>query len=54
MDEETRPSQGIPVVTLGVDTPLDRHVTVALDRLGRRSDELSVPATAGGYGELLA
>ena len=36
-------------VILGVDTHLDVHVAVALDRLGRRLGELSVPTTAKGY-----
>ena len=35
-------------VILGVDTHLDVHVAVALDRLGRRLGELSVPTTAKG------
>ncbi len=41
-------------VVLGVDTHLDVHVVVvALDRLGRRLGELSVPTTAKGYESLL-
>jgi len=40
-------------VVLGVDTHLDVHVAVALDRLGRRLDAVSVPADARGYGELV-
>ena len=40
-------------VTLGVDTHKDAHVAVALDGLGRRLGELSVPATAKGYKALL-
>ena len=32
-------------VILGVDTHLDVHVAVALDHLGRRFGELSVPTT---------
>ena len=36
-------------VILGVDTHLDLHVGVALDHLGRRLGELSVPTTAKGY-----
>ncbi len=54
MNEEARPNRGTTAVTLGVDTHLDRHVAVALDGLGRRLGELSVPATADGYGRLLA
>ena len=40
-------------VILGVDTHLDLHVAVALDRLGRRLGELAVPATAKGYEKLI-
>jgi transposase len=40
-------------VVLGVDTHLDVHVAVVLDRLGRRLGELAVPTTAGGYEELV-
>src|SRR5215208_6586175 len=40
-------------VTLGVDTHLDTHVAVALDHLGRRLGELSVPTTAKGYESLV-
>jgi transposase len=40
-------------VILGVDTHLDVHVAVALDHLGRRLGELSVPTTAKGYERLL-
>ncbi len=36
-------------VVLGVDTHLDAHVAVALDSLGRRLGELSVPTTKKGY-----
>jgi transposase len=36
-----------------VDTHLDFHVAVVMDRLGRRLDELKVPTTKKGYGELL-
>lgn len=36
-------------VVLGVDTHLDFHVAVALDRLGRRLGEVKVPTTAEGY-----
>jgi transposase len=38
---------------LGVDTHLDSHVGVAVDHLGRRLGEASVPTTAKGYEELL-
>ena len=40
-------------VILGVDTHLDVHVAVALDHLGRRLGELSLPTTVKGYEELL-
>jgi transposase len=40
-------------VILGVDTHLDFHVAVAVDHLGRRLGELSVPTTVKGYEELL-
>src|SRR5215203_1313796 len=38
---------------LGVDTHLDFHVAVAIDHLGRRLGEYSVPATVKGYERLL-
>jgi transposase len=41
------------VVILGVDTHLEFHVAVAVDHLGRRLGELSVPTTAKGYEMLL-
>ncbi len=40
-------------VILGVDTHLDVHVAVAVDHLGRRLGESSVPTTAKGYERLL-
>jgi hypothetical protein len=40
-------------VILGVDTHLDFHVAVAIDHLGRRLGESSVPTTVKGYEELL-
>lgn len=40
-------------VVLGVDTHLDFHVAVALDELGRRLGELTMPTTAKGYESLL-
>jgi transposase len=39
-------------VTLGIDTHKHVHVAVALDQLGRRLDELEIPATTAGFGEL--
>ena len=41
-------------VVLGVDTHLDLHVAVALDQLGRRLGELTVPTTAKGYQRALS
>jgi len=41
-------------VILGVDTHLDFHVAVAVDHLGRRLGESSVPTTVKGYEELLS
>src|SRR3954470_5468391 len=40
-------------VILGVDTHLDFHVAAALDHLGRRLGECSVPTTVRGYEWLL-
>jgi transposase len=47
-----RPDTEVAVV-LGVDTHLDSHTAVALDHLGRRLGESSVPTTAKGYEGLL-
>jgi transposase len=47
-----RPDTKVGVI-LGVDTHLDFHVAVAVDYLGRRLGELSVPTTAKGYERLL-
>ena len=47
-----RPDTGVAVI-LGVDTHLDFHVAVAVDHLGRRLGESSVPTTTKGYEELL-
>ena len=38
---------------LGVDTHLNVHVAVALDELGRRLDEVSIPSDTRGYETLL-
>jgi transposase len=46
-------SASVDGVVLGVDTHLDLHVTVALDQLGRRLGELTVPTTTRGYERLL-
>jgi transposase len=48
-----RPNTEVGVV-LGVDTHLDFHVAVAVDHLGRRLGESSVPTTAKGYEGLLS
>lgn len=40
-------------VTLGVDTHEQTHVAVALDHLGRRLGELSIPTNAAGYARLV-
>jgi transposase len=45
--------QDVPEVVLGVDTHLDFHMAVVLDRLGRRLGELKVPTTVKGYRELV-
>ncbi len=44
---------GMDRVVLGVDTHLDLHVAVALDQLGRRLGELTLPTTTRGYERLL-
>ena len=48
-----RPDTTEVAVILGVDTHLDFHVAVAMDHLGRRLGESSVPTTAKGYERLL-
>jgi transposase len=47
-----RPDTEVETI-LGVDTHLDFHLAVALDHLGRRLGEASVPTTAKGYERLL-
>jgi hypothetical protein len=47
-----RPETEVAVI-LGVDTHLDFHVAVAVDHLGRRLGESSVPTTVKGYEGLL-
>jgi transposase len=47
-----RPDTKVGVI-LGVDTHLDFHVAVAIDHLGRRLGESSVPTTVKGYEKLL-
>jgi transposase len=46
-------SASVDEVVWGVDTHLDLHVAVALDQLGRRRGELTVPTTTRGYERLL-
>jgi transposase len=48
-----RGPQDVAEVVLGVDTHLDFHVAVVLDRLGRRLGKSSVPTTVKGYEKLL-
>jgi transposase len=47
-----RPGTEVETI-LGVDTHLDFHVGVAVDHLGRRLGEASVPTTVKGYESLL-
>jgi hypothetical protein len=47
-----RPDTLVEVI-LGVDTQLDFQVAVAVDHLGRRLGESSVPTTVKGYERLL-
>jgi transposase len=47
-----RPDTEVEVI-LGVDTHLEFHVAVAVDHLGRRLGESSVPTTTKGYERLL-
>jgi transposase len=47
-----RPDTEVALI-LGVDTHLEFHVAVAVDHLGRRLGEASVPTTAKGYERLL-
>src|ERR671910_2831906 len=47
-----RPDTLVEVI-LGVDTHLDFHVAMAVDHLGRRLGESSVPTTVKGYERLL-
>jgi transposase len=48
-----RPDSTEVSVILGVDAHLDFHVAVAVDHLGRRLGESSVPTTVKGYEKLL-
>ena len=41
-------------VVIGVDTHKDVHVAVALDTLGRRLGETTIPTNAAGYRKLVA
>jgi transposase len=49
---DERPNTEVAVI-LGVDTHLDFHVAVAVDHLGRRLGESSVPTTVKGYERLI-
>ena len=53
IDAVERPDTTEAETILGVDTHLDFHVAVAVDHLGRRLGELSVPTTVKGYERLL-
>jgi transposase len=46
-------SGNVAEIVLGVDTHLDFHVAVALDRLGRPLGRLKVPTTTRGYRRLV-
>src|SRR5829696_8135461 len=52
MIDAERPDTKVEVI-LGVDTHLNFHVAVAIDHLGRRLGESSVPTTVQGYERLL-
>jgi transposase len=52
MIDADRPDTKVEVI-LGVDTHLEFHVAVAIDHLGRRLGESSVPTTVKGYEGLL-
>ena len=41
-------------VIIGVDTHKDAHVAVALDDVGRRVGDTTIPTTAAGYRKLVA
>ncbi len=51
---EESDTTSVEEVVLGVDTHLDFHVAVALDGLGRRLGELTVPTTEKGYQSLVS
>ncbi len=46
-------SRDVTEVVLGVDTHLDFHVAVVLDRLGRCLGESKMPTTVRGYRNLV-
>jgi transposase len=46
-------SASVNGVILGVDTHLELHVVVAVDQVGRRLGELTLPSTTRGYERLL-
>ena len=51
--DEERPGAVLEVV-LGVDTHLDAHAAVALDRLGKRLGTITLPTTEKGYDQLVS
>jgi transposase len=52
IDAERQQATEVEVV-VGVDTHLDFHIAVAVDHLGRRLGEASLPTTVEGYERLL-
>jgi transposase len=53
-DRHAESQDTVAEVVLGVDTHLDFHVAVALDGVGRRLGELTMPTTTKGYEALLS
>jgi transposase len=51
MDSMTQPDQS--GIVIGVDTHRDTHTAVALDALGGRLGEVTVPTTRAGYADLM-
>lgn len=45
-------SEPMPQVIVGVDTHSEIHVAVAIDQQGRELDQLTIPTTRRGYGQL--
>ncbi len=46
------PDEKIKII-VGVDTHTDTHTAVVIDLQGRRLDDVEIPATPGGYRQLL-